>query len=98
MIAITPDECEFYTPPHILEKVYNVFDIDLDPCCPLNSKPVVAKQYFTKEDDGLSKDWHGILIGDTHISLSHLANISHLWNIRERTKLENYYDIYRITN
>lgn len=59
MIAITPEECEFYTPDTILERVYKVFDIDLDPCSPVDCKPVKAKNYFTKNDDGLSQLWFG---------------------------------------
>lgn len=39
-----------------LEKFFNI-KFDLDPCCyPHTAK---AKNYFTKEDDGLSKNWFG---------------------------------------
>jgi phage N-6-adenine-methyltransferase len=43
------------TPPHIFEPLMKEFDFTLDPCCtPENAK---CKQFFTVEDDGLSKQW-----------------------------------------
>ena len=34
MIATTPEDCEYYTPPELLEKVYQVMPITLDPASP----------------------------------------------------------------
>lgn len=59
LVAVTPEDCEFYTPQYILDKVYKVFSVDLDPCSPVNNPVVQAKQHYTIEDDGLSKEWHG---------------------------------------
>ena len=55
---------EWYTPPEILEKIRFCFDgqIDLDPCSnPTAQKNVQATTYYTKQDDGLAKDWSGKL-------------------------------------
>lgn len=59
VVAVTPEDCEFYTPQYILDKVYKVFPVDLDPCSPVNSPIVQAKQHYTIVEDGLSKEWHG---------------------------------------
>lgn len=52
---------EWYTPPHIIERVVEFFDvIDLDPCSNSNAAPnVPAKVVYTKEDDGLVQPWDG---------------------------------------
>lgn len=58
MKAITPDDCEWYTPPEILDLIYQVMDIDLDPASPYPAT-VLARKHYTKEMDGLSKPWRG---------------------------------------
>ena len=58
MIAKTPDDCEWYTPPEILDLIYQVMDIDLDPASPYPAT-VLARKHYTKETDGLSKPWRG---------------------------------------
>ena len=58
MKAITPDDCEWYTPPEILDLIYQVMDIDLDPASPYPAT-VLARKHYTKETDGLSKPWRG---------------------------------------
>lgn len=52
---------EWYTPPTIIETARQVLGtIDLDPAsCAGAQKTVRAKAYFTREDDGLSRAWHG---------------------------------------
>jgi phage N-6-adenine-methyltransferase len=52
---------EWYTTPDIIEAVNKVMGgIDLDPCSNDRDNPnVPAGAYYTKEDDGLSKQWHG---------------------------------------
>ena len=58
MIATTPEDCEYYTPPELLEKVYQVMPITLDPASP--PLPTVrAEKYYTKEQNGLLQPWEG---------------------------------------
>lgn len=47
---------EWLTPPAILEKLC---DFDLDPCSPINRPWDTAKNHFTKNDNGLIKEWKG---------------------------------------
>ena len=58
MIAITPNDSEWYTPKYILDMVCGVFPIDLDPCSN-EQKTVGAKIHYTKEDNGLLLPWCG---------------------------------------
>jgi hypothetical protein len=44
------------TPPHVLAAL-PVFD--LDPCASDNRPWPTALNYYTEEDDGLNKEWHG---------------------------------------
>jgi len=52
---------EYYTPSKYIEAVRQVLGgIDLDPAsCELAQKTVRAKAYYTKADDGLSRQWSG---------------------------------------
>ena len=52
---------EWFTPRVYIEAARAVMQgIDLDPAsCELANQTVKAARYYTKEDDGLSKDWHG---------------------------------------
>ncbi len=50
---------EWYTPPELLEALNEEYD--LDPCSPGNTHWVKAKNTFTKEDDGLTKEWNGFV-------------------------------------
>lgn len=47
---------EWLTPPEIVKAVG---EFDLDPCAPVVRPWDTAGAHFTKEDDGLSKDWFG---------------------------------------
>ena len=47
---------EWLTPPEILAKLG---EFDLDPCSPIVRPWGTARAHFTKEDDGLSKQWAG---------------------------------------
>lgn len=64
MIAITPEDPEWYTPQHILDRVYLVIGCpDIDPCCnrygPAN---VIARDYCRlPERDGLTEEWRGVV-------------------------------------
>jgi hypothetical protein len=47
---------EWLTPPQIIT---NLGEFDLDPCSPINRPWPTAKNHYTIEDDGLSKEWVG---------------------------------------
>jgi DNA N-6-adenine-methyltransferase (Dam) len=50
---------DWYTPPIYFEKLGLTFD--LDPCSPGSGHWVPARKIYTKEDDGLSQPWHGLV-------------------------------------
>jgi hypothetical protein len=50
---------EWYTPPEIFEALRLQFD--LDPCSPGKSHWVPAKNVFTKKDNGLTREWRGLV-------------------------------------
>jgi len=52
---------EWYTPMQYIESARKVMgSIDLDPAsCETANQTVKAARYFTKEDDGLSREWFG---------------------------------------
>ncbi len=52
---------EWFTPRDIIDRVYQVLgEIDLDPAsCPEANLVVEAKNFFTKEINGLTQEWHG---------------------------------------
>lgn len=47
---------EWLTPPEITR---SLGEFDLDPCSPINRPWNTAKNHYTINDDGLSKDWFG---------------------------------------
>lgn len=50
---------EWYTPPHVLDLVVELFGaIDLDPCAE-SDRSVPAARHFTAAEDGLAHEWHG---------------------------------------
>jgi DNA N-6-adenine-methyltransferase (Dam) len=53
--------CEWYTPKRYIDAARKVLrSIDLDPATSKLAQTVVkAKTFYTAEDDGLSKQWHG---------------------------------------
>jgi hypothetical protein len=52
---------EWYTPPEVVQRVVGLFGrIDLDPCSNSRTEPAVpAERLYVREDDGLSREWHG---------------------------------------
>ena len=54
-------EMEWFTPQIYIEKARRTLGyFDLDPAtCAAAQETVQASRYFTAEDDGLEKDWHG---------------------------------------
>jgi phage N-6-adenine-methyltransferase len=54
-------ENEWYTPPEYIEAALKVMgSIDIDPASSkIANKTVKATKIYTKEDNGLEKDWHG---------------------------------------
>jgi len=60
-VAQNSGENEWYTPPQFIESARNVMgQIDLDPASSeIANKMVQASVIFTKDDDGLSKQWSG---------------------------------------
>jgi hypothetical protein len=50
---------EWYTPPDIFEALGLTFD--LDPCSPGQGHWVPARAVYTKEDDGLAREWFGLV-------------------------------------
>lgn len=54
---------EWYTPKAVVDSVIAALgEIDIDPCSNSHKNPnVPATMHYTKEDDGLSKEWHGRL-------------------------------------
>jgi hypothetical protein len=58
---MTSDSFEWYTPPHIMERIHSLLgNIDIDPCTSIAANAVVkAAEICTAEDSGLLKEWHG---------------------------------------
>jgi phage N-6-adenine-methyltransferase len=52
---------EWYTPKNIIDAARNTMgSIDLDPASSsIANQTVMAKKYYTKEDDGLKQPWYG---------------------------------------
>lgn len=51
---------EWYTPKWIIDSlVESGVKFDLDPCSPLDKPFRIAYRSYTKEDDGLAKEWEG---------------------------------------
>jgi phage N-6-adenine-methyltransferase len=52
---------EYYTPSEYIDAAYRVMGvIDLDPATSEDAQEIVgATWYYSKEEDGLSKDWYG---------------------------------------
>lgn len=58
MKAITPDDCEYYTPEDLLDHIYRIMPISVDPASP-PLPTVKAEKHYTKTDNGLTQPWEG---------------------------------------
>lgn len=69
---------EWYTPRRYIGLVERVFGspIDLDPASSEYANGIVwADQFFSKEDDGLTKDWHGkVFLNPPYGKTNNLSN------------------------
>ena len=61
LINQTSGAVEYYTPLRIISAAWDLMGlIDLDPASSADANKIVqAQKFFTKEDDGLSKEWFG---------------------------------------
>lgn len=50
---------DWYTPPDIFHALR--LEFDLDPCSPGDGHWVPARRCYTKADDGLARDWSGVV-------------------------------------
>jgi site-specific DNA-methyltransferase (adenine-specific) len=56
-LMFSSESPEWVTPQEFYDKLHNVFNFTLDPCCtPQNRK---CEVFFTLENDGLNQHWHG---------------------------------------
>lgn len=56
-VLFSSQSVEWETPEHIFSELNTEFHFDLDPCA--SDKNHKCRVYFTKGDDGLSKEWFG---------------------------------------
>lgn len=100
------ESAEWYTPGEYIALVRAVLGgIDLDPAsCELANKTVKATRYFSREDDGLNREWvadrlwcnppYGRVgesrqIGQTELWIEHLLQQYHAGNTKEAILLVN---------
>ena len=54
-VHFNSDSNEWETPKYLYDQLDKEFNFTLDPCCTKQSAK--CEKYYTKEDDGLRKDW-----------------------------------------
>ena len=57
---MSSNSAEWATPLAFYEELNKEFEFTLDPCCTTENRK--CDKYYTKEDDGLSKDWSGEIV------------------------------------
>ena len=55
---------DWATPQEFFDKLDEEFHFDLDPCA--DAENAKCKEYFTKEENGLLKDWGGVASSAIH--------------------------------
>jgi len=56
-LMFSSNSAEWATPQDFYERLNNRFQFDLDPCCTKETSK--CEEFYTKEDDGLTKSWSG---------------------------------------
>jgi len=56
-IHTSSNRSDYESPPDLIADLKTVFSFDLDVCA---SRPNVCEAFYTTEDNGLSKPWHGL--------------------------------------
>ena len=83
------ESSEWTTPEIIINKTIELFgEIDLDPCSNPDFPNVLAKNHFTKKEDGLSKDWHGKIYMNPPYGNEIKNWINHLYKQFEKGNIE----------
>ena len=59
-IHFSTESNEWETPQELYDELYEQYGFTLDPCA--TEKSAKCDKYYTKEDDGLSKDWSGEIV------------------------------------
>lgn len=54
---MSSENMDWETPQEFFDELDKEFHFTLDPCA--TSKTAKCKKFYTKEDEGLTKDWHG---------------------------------------
>lgn len=60
---------DWATPQDFFDKLDEEFHFDLDPCA--DAENAKCKEYFTKEENGLLKDWGGVASSAIHHTAEH---------------------------
>ena len=59
-VMMSSKNMDWGTPQDFFDKLNKEFNFTLDPCA--TKETAKCKKYYTKEDDGLSKDWSGEIV------------------------------------
>ena len=64
---LTSNTEEWATPQQFFDELNKEFHFTLDPCS--TDENAKCEKHYTKEDDGLSKNWGGKLCSATHLTV-----------------------------
>lgn len=81
---MTSNSVEWGTPKKFYNELDEVFKFNLDPCA--TKENYKCKNYYTKEDDGLSKIWNG----NVYVNPPYGRKIIDDWSNKIITELNNY--------